>query len=163
MFQHFGDGTKPVAAVRFIITERQRLFDVDDRVNAEPAQSLLQPPVDIFIDFPANPGIFPVQIRLLSVKNMQIKFIRAGKRIPHGAAETGTPVAGASVFFVRQIEKIAVGSVRILFRRLKPGMFVGAVIDHQIHQQIHSPFFCLCDQFIHILHRPKAGIDGVIV
>ena len=97
------------------------------------------------------------------MKDMKILFVRARERFPYGAAEAGAPVAGPSVFLVGKVKKLSVRTVRILFCRFKPGMLVGAVVDHQIHQQIHAALFCLGDQFVHIFHGAEPWIDGVII
>ena len=163
MFQHFAYGAQAVVPIRCIVAERQRLLDIDDRVDAETAQAFVQPPVDVFVNFLTYLWVFPVQIRLLFMKDMKILFVRARERFPYGTAEAGAPVAGPSVFLVGKVKKLSVRTVRILFCRFKPGMLVGAVVDHQIHQQIHTALFCLGDQFVHIFHGAEPWIDGVII
>ena len=52
--EHIVNTAKPVVPVRRIVAERQGLFDIDNRVNAESGDPLVQPPVDHAIDFTAD-------------------------------------------------------------------------------------------------------------
>ena len=58
---------------------------------------------------------------------------------------------------------MAVLSVRVFAGFSKPFVFVGAVVDHQIHKYVHIAFFRLCDQALHIRHGAEAGIDAVVI
>ena len=42
-------------------------------------------------------------------------------------------------------------------------MFIGTVVDHQIHQNVHIPFFGLGDQPFHVFHRTETGIDVIVI
>ena len=42
-------------------------------------------------------------------------------------------------------------------------MLVRAVIHHQVHDDADAPLLRLRDKTVQILHRPEAGIDGIIV
>ena len=54
------NAAKPVLPVGRIIAEGQSLFDVDNGVDPKACQALVKPPVDVFIDFLPEFGIFPV-------------------------------------------------------------------------------------------------------
>ena len=98
------------------------------------------------------------------MKYVQVLPVCARQVFPHGTAEVGAPVGGKlPLLLAPQIKEIAVFSVRILAGFLKPLVFIGTVIHHQIHQDIHIPLFRLRDQPIHVLHRAETRIDPVII
>ena len=99
--QHFIDAAKPVLTIRLIIMHRKSFFDINDSINAETAKPLVQPPVNIFIHFLTELWIFPVQVRLLFMKNMKVLFVGARQILPYRTSEIGTPVSGKfTIFFV---------------------------------------------------------------
>ena len=93
-----------------------------------------------------------------------IKLRMAGKRLPDGAAEIGSPVAGKMLgvcFF--NIEIFSVFSFGIFDGFLKPLVFIRAVVDHEIHQNVHFARMRLLQKRIHFLQRSEAGIDILII
>ena len=99
--QHFIDAAKPVLTIRLIIMHRKSFFDINDSINAETAKPLVQPPVNIFIHFLTELWIFPVQVRLLFMKNMKVLFVSARQILPYRTSEIGTPVSRKfTIFFV---------------------------------------------------------------
>ena len=135
VLEHFTRAAHAVCTVRRIIPPRKRLFDVDDRIDTEAGKSLIQPPVDHFIDFLAQLRIFPVQIRLLFVEHVQIIFVwMTRERFPDTAAEVRTPVAWQfSVRTVFNVKIFSVLAIRILAGFFEPFVLIGAVIDDEIH------------------------------
>ena len=141
------------------------LVDVDDRIDAEAGKPLVEPPVDHFVNFLTKLRIFPVQVRLLFVEQVQVTFVRMPReRLPDTAAEVGAPVAGQlSVRAVFDVKILSVLAVRILTGLLKPFVLIGAVIDNEIHQDVHVALFGLGDQTVHVVHCAKARVDAVII
>ena len=45
----------------------------------------------------------------------------------------------------------------------EPFVLIGAVIDDEIHQDIHIAFFCFGDQTVHVIHCAEARVDVVII
>ena len=98
------------------------------------------------------------------MERMKIIQISAGHRFPDTTAEVAAPVIGRlAIYAFFKIEIVRIGSVGVLQRFLKPLMFIGAVIDHQIHQDRDVSFFGFGDQFLHVFHSAEAGIDLIIV
>ena len=163
--QHIVDTGETVVPVGGIIAEHGWLFDIDDGVDAESADPFFHPPPDILIHFLPELRVFPVQVRLLFVKYMQIQLVRAGQFVPAGSAKIGPPVGRKPALrvLVPQIKEFAVLSVRILAGLSKPLVFIGAVVDDEIHQDRHPSLPCLRDQLLHVLHGAESGIDRVIV
>ena len=42
-------------------------------------------------------------------------------------------------------------------------MFVGAVVDYQVHEDVHIPFFGLGQEPVHVLHGAETGVDIIII
>lgn len=114
ILQHIVNEAQSVFAVNRVIFVRKLFLDIDDRVNAEPAKALVQPPVDVFVNLFPDGFVFPVQVRLFFVEHVHVLLVRAsGKGFPHRAAEVASPVAGQFAFFsVLYVEEVAVFPVR---------------------------------------------------
>ena len=166
LMQLMMDGAETVITVGLIILEGQRFLDIDDRIKPEAVQPLIQPPVYHIINFFSEVRIFPIQIGLLFVEHMQIVFIvMSGQFVPDRSAEIRAPVTGErfAFFYVCEIKEFAVLSVRILAGFFEPFMFVGAVIDHEIHQNIQITLMCFLKKPIHIRHGSETGVDLSVI
>ena len=118
------------------------------------------------IDLLAEFGVFPVEVGLFFMKDVEIDFVvAAGQLIPAGAAEIAAPVAGQGIalLVVLNIEVLAVFPVGVGAGLLEPLVFVGAVVDHQVHDEVYVPFFGLGQQLVEVGHGPEAGVDVIIV
>ena len=74
--QHGIDAAQTVLPVRRIVTKWQRLLDIDNGINAEAAKTFVQPPIDVLVNLLPDFWIFPVEIGLFPVKDMEILFVR---------------------------------------------------------------------------------------
>ena len=75
---------------------------------------------------------------------MKIVQIRTGNRLPAAAAKVGTVIARrVAVFTLAEIKIIGIFTIRISQSLLEPLMLVGAVVDDQIHDNVHITFFSL--------------------
>ena len=100
------------------------------------------------------------------MKEVQIDFVVvSGEFGPDRTAEITPPVARQGIAFppVLNIEILSIRAVGIGAGLAKPLVFVGTVVDHQIHDNANVPLFRLPDQFVHIVHCAETGIDAVIV
>ena len=163
--QHLENRAGPIRAVRRPGAPAQIFLDIDDGVHPEAGNSLVQPPVHHIADLPAQLGMLPVQVGLLLGKGVEIvEVVPAGNRFPATSAEGAAPVVGRTPGHPLFKVKIpAVPALRVPKRRLKPGVLVGAVVDHQVHNQGHPPLFALPDEGFHVLHRSKAGVNLPVV
>lgn len=143
--QHVSNGRESVGMIHRIIPEGKGFLDVDDGINPETGDALVQPPVDHFIELLAKLRILPVEIRLTFVEHMEIiELIVTRNRFPYGAAEIGAPVGRKlSVVAFLEVEIFSIFSLGIPESFLEPLMLVGTVVDNQVHEDIHVPFFCL--------------------
>ena len=93
-----------------------------------------------------------------------IQVLVSGHRLPGTAAKIGAGIAGRqTVLSLPEIEIIAVFPVRILQSLLEPFMLVRAMVDDQIHDDVHVPLFCFCQQFIKLLHGAKGRVNSIII
>ena len=98
------------------------------------------------------------------MKSMKIIFIGSRNRLPDASSEVGTPVTWQlSVFLLRNIEIFSVLSVRIGTCLLEPLMLIGAVVDNQIHDDVHITLFGLCKQAVHRFQITKKRIDIIVI
>ena len=99
------------------------------------------------------------------MEHVHVLLVRAsGKGFPHRAAEVASPVAGQFAFFsVLYVEEVAVFPVRVRAGLLEPFMFIGTVVYHQVHENVHTAFFCLFQQVVHILHGAEGGVDFIVI
>ena len=161
---HLGAHGQAVRAVRRIVREGQILFDIDDGVDPEARKALVQPPVHHVVELLPHHRIFPVQIRLLLGKHMEIVFVRAGHRLPAAAAEIGAQIAGRiAVFAPAEIEVVRVLSLWVGQSLSEPFVLIGAVVDDQIHDDVHIPLFRLVQQLVKLLHGAELPGNAVIV
>ena len=95
---------------------------------------------------------------------MQVLLVCSGQVFPDRTAEVRAPVGRKlPVLLIPQIEEVAVFAVWILAGLFEPFVFVGTVIDHQIHQDVHISFFGFCDQLFHIFHCTEARVDIIVI
>ena len=165
VFDHLDRTAQAIGTIRRVILPRKRFLDVDDRVDAEAGEPLVEPPVDHRIDFLAQLRIFPVEIRLLLMEHMEVALVRMPrKRFPDTAAEVGAPVArNLSARAVLDVEVLPVFTLRILAGLSEPRMLIRAVVDDEIHQDVHIALFRFRDQPVHVLHRTEARVNVVVI
>ena len=89
----------------------------------------------------------------------QFRHIGPGRATKHRAQIIGIPVRRS----VTPDEIIVIGVILSLSRLYKPGMLIGAVIEHQVQNNGNVPFLRLIDQLLHILHGAKHRVHGAII
>ena len=95
---------------------------------------------------------------------MEIVIVSAFHLFPCAAAEVGAVVAGGiAVLALSEVKIVPVFSLRIFKGFLKPLVLIGAVIDHQIHKDVHIPFFGFRKKGIKVLHGTEGFVNPVIV
>ena len=126
ILKHVVNAGKPVWSVSRIVLERQFFLNIDNSINTETADSAIQPPVDVFVNFFTNFRVFPVQVRLFLMENMQVLFVRMSRKwFPYRSTEITSPVTGKFPFFtVFNIKEVSIFSIRILAGFLEPFVFI---------------------------------------
>ena len=99
------------------------------------------------------------------MEHVQVTLVRMPrKRFPDTATEVGAPVARPlSIWTVFDVEVLSVFTFRILAGFPEPRVLIRAVVDDEIHQDVHIAFFRFRDQPIHVLHRSEARVNVVVI
>ena len=140
------------------------LADLVDDIQAETGNALFHPEADALIQFFSHGGIFPVQIRLLHGKLVEIPSAHFRRIGPGRAAEGGAHGIGRCLrIAVAPDEEIVIGIIPTLQCFQKPRMLIRAMVQHQIHNNADAPLLALGNQRVHILHGAKERINGAIV
>ena len=161
---HAPAACQPVRPVRRKALKIQILLDIDDGINPEAVQPLVQPPINHAVQLLQHPGIFPVQIRLLLGKHVEIIIIRSLHLFPGAATKIAAVVArGLAIFSLAEIEIIPVLPLRVLQGLLEPLMLVRAMIDDQVHHDIHIPLVSLRQKLIKLLHGTKNPVNLLVI
>ena len=164
VFDHFPAGGHAIRSVRFIVRKSKVFFDVDDRIDTETGKAFFKPPVDHIVKLLTKLWVLPVQIRLFFGEHMEIVFVCSRNRFPAAAAEVRTIVAWrVTVFSFPEIKIICIFTIWISQSFLEPFMFVRAVVDDQIHDDMHITFFCFCKQFIKLFHSSEFFCNCIVI
>ena len=75
----------------------------------------------------------------------------------------GIFVGSRGFFQPSQIKILTVLALGILAGLFEPRVLVGAVVDHQVHHDVHVPLFGFREEPVHVLHGPEAGINVIVV
>ncbi len=157
-------GVEAAAIAYFVVGERLILGDKVDDVEAETVHPLLGPEVDDVFHLGAHRRIFPVEIRLLAGKQVQVVLAGSGIQLPGAAAKLGLPVVGhAAIHRIAPNVVVAVGAVFIPQRRLEPGVLGGGVVHYYIHHDADVARVGGSQQRLEICHGAVGGVDGKVV
>ena len=166
ILNHAGGAAHPVIAVRRVIVffKWKCLLDVHDRIETEACDAAVQPPVHHLIDFFSELTILPVEVRLLLVEEMQIIEVRSRDLLPCASSEIGPPVIRRmAIHGLLEEEITGVFAVRVRQCLLEPLVLIGAVIDDEIHQNVHVAPFCFRNQPPHIAICPEARVNLIVI
>ncbi len=127
--------------------------DKGDDVFPESVHAKIQPEFQDLFYFLADFGISHVQIRLFFSKNMQIILVQALVILPGAAFEQARPVVGRYPFSVDDLALapvivIMIGIVIAFFAFDEPLVFVGSMVDDQVHKDFHASFVSTVQDFL---------------
>ena len=101
---------------------------------------------------------------------MEIVLTTLGAIFPCGTAKVGAPLIGLGAGLAgrgagtSRTPPIPIGMLVVLvLGRLKPGMLIGGVIDHQIHHDFEPTLMRFGQQLVHIVERAEQRVDVLIV
>ena len=98
ILKHAVNAAEPVGAVRRVIAEGKGFFNIDNGINPEAGKAPVQPPVDHFVDLFTDRRIFPVEVGLLFVEDVEIEpVLMTGHFLPDRSSEIGPPVTGEDI------------------------------------------------------------------
>ena len=137
------------------------LAQMVDHVEAEAAHALVGPPADHVIELPPQGGVGPVEVRLLLGELIVVILSDLRHGLPGGPPEAVRPVLRRH----RVPPDVVVVSraLAALLRREKPGVLVGAVVEHEIHDDADAAASGLGDEAIHVLHRAEERVHVPVV
>ena len=93
-----------------------------------------------------------------------IQILISGYRFPGAAPKIGPGIAGRlAIHSLTEVEIFTILTVGIFQRLLEPFMLIGAMIDDQVHNDMHVPLLCFRQKFVKLLHRAKRRINRIIV
>ncbi len=147
------------------------LADHVDHVHPEPVHAPVQPPPHHGVDGLADLGVLPVQVGLLAGEDVQVVLAgvlvpgpgRAGEvRLPVGRLRARGPGRGAGPGVAPPVP-VPLGVVPAGAGLEEPGVFVGGVVHHQVHDQPHAAGVQRLDQFIYVGERPEQRVDVLVV
>ena len=133
-------------------------------IHPEAIHALVQPPVHHPENFLPDLRVLPVQIRLFFGEEMEVIHLSPFVKLPSTSGKAGAPVIGKLAVFAFPPDVVI--TVRIVngFPALnKPGMLVGSMVYHQIHNEAEAVGMGRGQHLIKILHRAKFLHDGLII
>jgi len=147
------------------------LRDQVDDVHAEAVDAAVEPPVHHVIDGGADLGVVPVQVGLLLVEQVQVVLARSLVPGPGRAGEEGPPVGGLRPGLAANVPgagvtpdvPVALGIIPRGARLDEPRVFIGGMVDDQVHDEAHAAFVDVREQAVEVRERPKHRVDVVVV
>ncbi len=141
------------------------LADVVDDVHAKAGNAALKPPVHHLVDLCSNFRIFPVQVRLATVEQMQVVFARQRIERPGRSTERGCQCVGKATvpgWFPPDV-KVAVGIVVGLPGLNEPWVLVRRMIDHKVEHDADAAALCFNHKPVEVGKRTKLRRDVLVV
>ena len=140
------------------------LGDHGDHVHAEAVNALVAPPGHHVKDGVTHLRIVPVQVGLLGGEAVEVVHTGGVVIGPGGAGESGAPVVGLFTLLTLPPDvEIPLGIVPGPAALHKPGVLVGGVVDHQIHDDLDAPGVGLGQQPVKVGHGAELVHNGLIV
>ena len=150
---------------RFHIREALILVDIVESIETETIDSHVCPVGDDVFHLIGDLRILPVEIRLLYGEKMEIIAVRLLIVLPGRSAKDAHPVGRLTAVLFRFTEDIVVmiSAVAVTGRIDEPGVFIGSMIDHQIHEQAHASLMDLFAHPLPVIQSPEIRIDVPVV
>ena len=146
------------------IVQLFRFCDESNRIEPETINTFVGPELQDCIKFSTNFRIFPVQIRLLCFKRMQIILACLLIQCPGRTSKLRLPVCGRrTIFPIVPVIEVAVAIISGRSAFYKPEMLVARMIENHIENNTNAKLLCPRQKSIEIFHRPKVRHDLAIV
>ena len=165
--QEFVDMTsvsiKTAAIADIVIFKNLRLGDQVYHIEAETLNALGLPEPQNILQFLTDFGIFPVQICLCYIEQVQIPFPQRGHIFPGRAAELGHPVGGDFIGGA-VLEDVVVLVLFVTGQSfLEPLVLGGGVVEDHIEHEADVSLTSFGDEIFQILHGTEPGIHCAVV
>ena len=148
---------------RLVLKDLRRFLEISDGIHAETGHSHLLPVKHHIDDFTPKLFTFPVEIRLLLGKAMEIKTIAVPDALPGAVAIVAAQVVGHLSVCLFNDKIVCILAIRVCHGLFKPFMLIGTVIDNQIHQHADPCLFRTLDQFFEIFICAERRINFHII
>jgi hypothetical protein len=141
-------------------------------VDTEAVDAPVEPEAQDVVELLAHLRVVPVQVGLLGVEQVQVplagRAVGLGHPRPGGAAEHAAPgVRGQLAVLAASVaEQVpgALGGARAGGQRLlEPGVLVGGVVGHQVHDHPQPEPLGLGEQVVGVGQRAEARVDVAVV
>ena len=130
-----------------------------DHVHPEAVDPAVQPPVHHRVDRRADVRVLPVEVRLLAREQVQVVLVRHRVELPGRAGEERAPV----VRLPPPPVPVALGVLAARARLEEPGMLVGRVVDHEVHDELHAALVDAREQPVEVRQRAERRLDVLVV
>ena len=153
---------------REAVRQTLRLGDEGHHILPEAVHPQIQPEAQDILHLPAHLGIGHVQIRLLFGEEMEIVFVQPLVIFPGAALKEAGPVVGGTALAPDGLARapdvvVVIGVVLPLFALQEPGVLVGAVVHHQIHEDPQSPGVGALQHLLEELQIPVIRVDVFVI
>ena len=134
----------------------------------ESVHAHVEPEAHDFFDLVADDRIVHVKVRLFPCKYMEIELFPLLAVLPSQSLELAEPVVGRqtlSLYSERVTPDIivAVGIVPAFPALQEPRMLVGCMVYDEVHEDIHSEFMGLVQNFFELIQCTVIGMDVSVV
>ena len=158
------DRRKPGIAVG----KARRLGDEGHDILAKTVHTHIQPEAHDVLELLAHARIVHIEIRLFSGEEMQIVFVQPLIIFPCAALKMTGPVVGREPASGHgaswpPVVIVVIGIVPALPTLPKPGMFVRAVVHHEVEEHPHAAFVRLLQQFPEHLEVAEVRMDVPVI
>ena len=158
------DGRQPRDSVRKVI----HLGYEGNYIFPESVHSHVEPKAHDIFDLVADDRIVHVEVRLFPCKYMEIELFPLLAILPGQSLELAEPVVGRQTlsFYSERVTPdiiVAVGIVPAFLALQEPWMLVGCMVYDEIHEDIHSEFMGLVQNFFELLQCTVIGMDVSVV
>ena len=153
------------------VRQARVLRDQVNDVHAEAVNAAVEPPVHHAVDGGAHLGVVPVQVGLLLVERVQVVLTRSLVPGPGRAREEGAPIIGLRPGLAAHAPGARVApdvpvTLRVIPRGARlhePRVFIGGVVDDQVHDEAHPPLVDPLQEAVEVRQRAEHGVDVVVV
>ena len=153
------------------VGQRRVLGDDVDGVHAEPVDAAVEPPAHHGVERRADLGVLPVEVGLLRARRGGGSTRPSPRRAPTPGRRRSTTSSSAPRRARRPDAPAAVGATstsrasgRPRRARLdEPGVLVGGVVDHEVHDEPHAPRVQPVDQRVEVGQGAEQRVDAAVV
>ena len=139
------------------------LGDAVGDIDSEPVCPSVEPESQDREELGSDLRVFPVQVGLARVKQVEIPLAVVGAR-PGRTSKDGSPIRGGLVAVVDEVETVSFGASRFGGERsLEPFVVPRAVVWDEVDEHLDAQLVCLSDHRFGVRERAEVGMDVSVV